>query len=136
MHTLITTLHQGAYSCVIRQGDVIRTFRQRGVADLWQLCQSDEHFLQGALIADKVIGKGAAALMIHGGVNQVYADVISQPALALLQTHGIDTSYTQLTDRILNRRADGLCPVETLCVDLESIADMLTAINNFITQHV
>ncbi len=135
MHTLITTLHQGAYSCVIRQGDITRTFHQRGVADLWQLCQNDEHFLQGAIIADKVIGKGAAALMIYGGVSQVYADVISKPALILLQAHGISTSYEYLTERILNRRADGLCPVETLCVDLESITDMITAINNFINQH-
>ena len=135
MHTLIQALHQGAYSCVIRQGDVTRTFRQRGVADLWQLCQSHEHFLQEALVADKVIGKGAAALIIYGGVSQVYADVISQPALALLQTHGVSTSYGQLTERILNRRGDGLCPVETLCVDLESIADMVSAINNFINPH-
>lgn len=132
MDELIDILHQGSYSCVIRKGDDTRTFHQRGVADLWQLCQSDEHFLQGARIADKVIGKGAAALMIHGGACEVYADVISQPALDLLQGHGVSTGYRQLTYRILNRRADGLCPVETLCVNLDTIDEMVEAISNFI----
>ena len=132
MDELIDILHQGGYSCVIRKGDDTRTFHQRGVADLWQLCQGDEHFLQGAHIADKVIGKGAAALMIHGGACEVYADVISQPALDLLQRHGVSVSYRQLTDRIVNRRGDGLCPVETLCVNLDTIDEMVEAISNFI----
>ena len=132
MDELIDILHQGGYSCVIRKGDDTRTFHQRGVADLWQLCQSDEHFLQGARIADKVIGKGAATLMIHGGACEVYADVISQPALDLLQGHGVNVSYRQLTDRILNRRGDGLCPVETLCVNIDTIDEMVEAISNFI----
>ena len=132
MNELIDILHRGAYSCVIRKGDDTRTFHQRGVADLWQLCQGEEHFLRGAHIADKVIGKGAAALMIHGGACEVYADVISYPALALLQEHGIEVSYREMTDRIVNRRGDGLCPVETLCVDLTTIDDMVEAIRNFI----
>lgn len=135
MEKLTDMLHQGAYSCVIRKGDVTRTFHQRGVADLLQLCQDEEHFLQGALIADKVIGKGAAALMIYGGVSEVYADVISYPALDLLKTHGIIISYRELTERILNRRGDGLCPVETLCVDLDSIDEMISVISKFINQH-
>ncbi len=132
MKTLIDILHQGGYSCVIRKGDDTRTFHQRGVTDLWQLCQDDEHFLQGAHIADKVIGKGAAALIIHGGACEVYADVISHPALALLQGHGVEVSYRELTGRIVNRRGDGLCPVETLCVDLDTINEMVEAISNFI----
>ena len=132
MDTLIDILHQGGYSCVIRKGDDTRTYCQRGVADLWQLCHDEEHFLQGAHIADKVIGKGAAALMIYGGACEVYADVISHPALALLQEHGVEVSYREVTDRIVNRRGDGLCPVETLCVDLTTIDDMVEAIRNFI----
>jgi iron complex outermembrane receptor protein len=64
----------------------------------------------------------------------VYADVISHPALALLQEHGIEVSYREMTDRIVNRRGDGLCPVETLCVDLTTIDDMVDAISNFINK--
>ena len=134
METLIDILHQGGHSCVIRKGGDTRTYHQRGVADLWQLCHDGEHFLQGAHIADKVIGKGAAALMIYGGACEVYADVISHPALALLQEHGVEVSCWEVTDRIVNRRGDGLCPVETLCVNLTTIDDMVDAISNFINK--
>lgn len=135
MDTLIDTLHQGGYSCVIRKGTEVRTFHQRGVKDLWELCQVEERFLNGAQIADKVIGKGAAALMAYGGVSEVYADVISIPALELFKRHGIRVSYALSTDRILNRRRDGLCPVETLCQPLQSLEEMYSVITNFIKQH-
>ena len=61
---LIDLLHSGGYSCAIANRDIIRTFTQRGVADLYDLLTQEPDFLKGALIADKVVGKGAAALMI------------------------------------------------------------------------
>lgn len=51
--------------------------------------------MKGAAIADKVIGKGAAALMVLGGFKTVYADIISTPALALLCEAGIETTFAQ-----------------------------------------
>ena len=64
MEELINLLHTGGYSCVIANEGKIRTFTQRGVADLYDLLTREPEFLKGALIADKVVGKGAAALMI------------------------------------------------------------------------
>lgn len=135
MKTLIDTLHQGGYSCVIHNNEETRTFHQRGLADLWTLCQGNENFLNGALIADKVVGKGAAALMIRGGVKEVYADVISTHALNLLQAHGIQVTFLTETDHIINRQGNGLCPVETLCLQLQSIEDMYEEINKFINKN-
>lgn len=53
---------------MIAHGDCIRTFTQRGVADLYDLLVTEPDFLQSASIADKVIGKAAASLMVLGGV--------------------------------------------------------------------
>ena len=134
MDELIDLLHQGGYSCVIGKEGETRTFHQRGVADLWALCQSEEKLLHGAQIADKVVGKGAAALMIYGGVKEVYAEVISTSALALLQEHRVPTTYRTETDCIINRQGDGVCPVETLCNQLYSIGDMYNEIGKFINR--
>lgn len=103
---------------------------------MWTLCQDNEKFLNGALIADKVVGKGAAALMICGGVKEVYADVMSRPARELLQAHGVQVTCQTETDRIVNRRGDGLCPVETLCIDAESLEEMYNRIGNFIKRKI
>ena len=132
MDALISLLHEGAYSCVIRKGAEVRTFHKRGVADLYILLGNEPEFLLGAFVADKVVGKGAAALMVLGGVKHVYTDVISTPALDLFKTYGVEVSFSEVTDRIVNRTKDGLCPVETLCLDLDSPADMLNEIRQFI----
>ena len=134
MDELIDLLHQGGYSCVIGKQGEIRTFHQRGVADLWALCQSEERLLHEAQIADKVVGKGAAALMVYGGVREVYAEVISKPALVLLQEHGVPATYHTVTDNIINRKGNGICPVETLCTQLHSIEDMYNEIGKFINR--
>lgn len=132
MDALISLLHEGAYSCVIRKGAEVRTFHKRGVADLYFLLENEPEFLLEAFVADKVVGKGAAALMILGGVKRVYTDVISTPALDLFKTYGVEVTFSVVTDRIVNHTKDGLCPVETLCLDLDSPADMLNEIRQFI----
>lgn len=134
MHTLIPLLHSGNFSCVIRKGDAVRTFTQRGVADLFHLLTTDAPFLLGSSIADKVVGKGAVALMVKGGVAQVYADVISAPALALLQEQGIAVSYTKVVEGIRNRAGTDMCPVEKRCLPLENIDEMVSEIRDFLTQ--
>ena len=132
MDALISLLHEGAYSCVIRNGAEVRTFHKRGVSDLYFLLENEPEFLDGSLVADKVVGKGAAALMILGRVKRVYTNVISTPALDLFKTYGVEVAFSVVTDRIVNRTKDGLCPVESLCLDLDSPADMLNEIRQFI----
>ena len=82
MEELINLLHTGGYSCVIANEGKIRTFTQRGVADLYDLLTREPEFLKGALIADKVVGKGAAALMILGGIKAVSYTHLTLPTIA------------------------------------------------------
>lgn len=56
METIIDLLHTGGYSCVIMNPAGIHTFTQRGVADLYDLYQTNPSLMKGAAIADKVIG--------------------------------------------------------------------------------
>ncbi len=132
MKQLIQQLHEGGYSCVIRQGEEVRTFTRRGVADLYDLLYQDPDFMRGALLADKVVGKGAAALMILGGIARIYTDLISQPALELLQAAAIPVEYITLVPHIENRDKTGWCPVETLCYQETSAEAILPLIDDFI----
>ena len=40
----------------MRNGDTIRIFRERGVRDLWRLLHEEPELLDGAFVADKVVG--------------------------------------------------------------------------------
>lgn len=57
MESIIDILHKGGYSCVMKNREEVRTFTQRGVADLYDLYQADSAFMKGAAIADKVINR-------------------------------------------------------------------------------
>ena len=93
MTKLIELLHAGNYSCVVENCYGLHTFSRRGVADLYEVYREHAEWLDHASLADKVIGKGAAALMVLGGVERVYADVISTPALMLLREAGIAVTF-------------------------------------------
>lgn len=131
MDELIKLLHEGGYSCVIRNGE-IRTFTQRGVADLYDLLNGEPVFLKGAQVADKVIGKAAAALMVLGGVAEIYTDIISEPALVLLRDAGIRVGAREVVARIQNRAKTGWCPLETLCYEEKEVGSMYPLIRGFV----
>lgn len=132
MKELIDMLHAGGYSCVIANGDRIRTFTQRGVADLYDLLVQEPEFLHGASVADKVIGKAAASLMVLGGVREVYTHTISQPALQLLQEAGVMVTCDEVVDHIINRDRTGWCPLEQASRDLHSAKEIFPVIEKFI----
>ena len=118
MKELIDILHGENLTLVLKSADGnIHRFTQREVKDLLTLVSEHPEVLKGALIADKAVGKAAAACMVTGGINHVYADVMSQPALALLQQHGVDAEYGTLVDHIINRTGTDWCPMEKVSRD-------------------
>ena len=134
MTKLIELLHAGNYSCVVENCYGLHTFSRRGVADLYEVYREHAEWLDHASLADKVIGKGAAALMAAGGVARVWTALISRPALQLLLDAGIPTDYDTLVPQILNRTRQGFCPVETLCMDARTPQECLPKIRAFIEQ--
>ena len=124
MKELIRLLHEKQCSCVIDNGEV-RIFMQRGVADLYELLDRESDFLKGASIADKVVGKAAAALMILGGVKELHA-------LALLRESDVKVDSTEVVPYIKNRDQSGWCPLETMCYKEGSATDILPLVREFI----
>lgn len=134
MENITKQLHAGNFSCVINSRGVIRTFTQRGVADLYDLLKTNAEFLKGASVADKVVGKGAAALMVQGGVKEIYADLISESAHTLLVDAGIEVSYGQIVHHIENRDKTDWCPLEKSCKGKDRVWEILPIIDHFIVK--
>ena len=131
---LITQLHALQCSCIIHNNGATRTFHERGVKDLHRLLTQEPEILSGASLADKVVGKGAAALMIAGGVKWVYADVISQAAMELFEQSRVDVQYGKIVPNIINRTGTDICPVEKLCQECKTAEECLPLIDKFITE--
>ena len=136
MQQLINILHDEGLTLVVKSADgTLHHYTQRGVNDLLTLVTESPEVLHDALIADKAVGKAAAACMAVGGVQHVYADVMSEPALALLQAHGVKAEYGQLVDHIINRAGTGWCPMEQLSRDIDDPATIIQKVKAFFNSH-
>lgn len=125
-------LAEGDCTLVIFSAGQLHVFGQRGIKDLLQLLEDRPALLRDASLADKVVGRGAAALMILGGVKSVYTPVVSRGALEFLSAAGIDVEYGRIVPGIINRQGSGPCPVEELCRDCSTPEECLPLIRQFV----
>lgn len=132
MQPPVDALNAGNFTLAVANHGEIRTYRRRGVADLIDLLDSDPIFMKGAAVADKVVGRAAASLMMRGGVARLYARIISRPALEMLGQGNIEVSYGEICDYVVNRRGDGMCPLEKLCGVLPTPEECETEIRKFL----
>jgi len=117
-------LTQESYTCVLTDGQTTYTSYDHGIKPL--LGFIDNHVnVEGFAAADQIVGKAAAFLYILMGVKQVYANVMSKEGLKLLRSKGIEASYDQLTSIIINRKGDGMCPMELTVKDVDTAAEAL-----------
>lgn len=98
----------------------------RGVAPLIALIDSGAD-LSGMSAADVVVGKAAALLLAYAGVKEVYGKVMSDPAEALAKLC-IPASWGERTPYIINRRGDGMCPMEIAVSGTDDPSEALSAV--------
>ena len=100
MQQLIEILRREKCSLVVKNHGIVTTYSKPGVRDLEYLLDHDPEMLHGATIADKVIGKAAAAMVVVGGVKELYAEVMSKKAIPFLEETGIAYTCGTLVDTI------------------------------------
>lgn len=127
-------LHTSASTIAVVSNGEVFTSQERGVKPLLYLLSEKKGFLKGASVADKVIGKAAALLMVLGEIKEVHTFIISEPAIKVFEKYNIPCFYDKKVDRIVNRTGDGLCPMETLCLDVEELKEAFTKIKEKISK--
>ena len=113
------------YTFVAVSDTGIITSTERGVKPLLELLDNNRN-LHDFSVADKVIGKAGALLYVLLQPSEIFTDVISGPALEVLESNNIHIEYNVLTDAIINRTGTGFCPMESAVMDT---ADPVTALS-------
>lgn len=120
-------LSDGNYTCVLYKDNVVYTSKERGVKPLLEFI-NNYTCLKDFSAADKVVGKGAAFLYVLLKVKAVYAEIISKPALKILEEHGIEVFCKDTVTAIKNRSGDGFCPIESAVLNIENPSEALNII--------
>lgn len=125
---MLDMLNEQGLSLLVFNHDSLTTHANRGVQDLLQLISEQPERLNGAVVADKIIGKAAAAIMATGGVREVHTNIICTPARELFEKEGIMVFATEEVPMILNRDRSSMCPIDTQIADIESIEECVTVL--------
>ena len=123
LEAAVKKLRENNLTCAITNGEQFYSSTERGVKPLLGFISSGLNF-SGFSAADRVVGKAAAFLYVRLGVSEVYADVMSRSALCVFSEHGIRCTCGEVTEVILNRAKNGLCPMESTVMEL---SDPVTA---------
>ncbi len=120
-------LQTGSCTCVLCKGEETHSSTQRGVKPLLAWLEQTPDW-QGYCAADRVVGRAAAFLYLLMGVKQLYAEVLSQHALRLLEQHHIECEYGRLVPAIRNRAGDGFCPMESAVRNIDDPDEAVSVI--------
>ena len=120
-------LEEGNYTCVVLKDGEEYTSHERGVKPLIDLLDSGRSYV-GAIAADKTVGAGAAHLYVLLGVSALWTNVVSDSAKAILDSAGITLTFGECVPHIINRRGDGICPIELAVRDAKTSEEAYTLI--------
>ncbi len=123
-------LRECGAACVgVRPGDTPRCFDGSGIAPIVRAMREDARAFAGCAVADKIVGLAAAYLFAHGGAAAVHGEVMSAAAAAWLTEQQIPYSAGEVVEKIINRRGDGICPMEERALALDAPADAWDTFN-------
>lgn len=125
---MLDMLNEQGLSLLVYNNGELTTHANRGIQDLLQLISEQPERLNGAVAADKIIGKSAAAIMIVGGVKQVHTNLICTPARELFEANGIRVFATEEVPMIYNRDRSGMCPMDTRINGIESVEECVAVL--------
>lgn len=123
----------GATCIVAKNNQILHSLSGLGVKPLLSLYKNHPADLQGAAVADKVIGKAAAVILSLAGAGEVFGAVLSESGAAFLKKNAVPVYGGRLVPNISNRKGDGICPLEqsVACCDdcLEAYRSLLAKID-------
>ena len=107
--------------------EAVLTSEYKGIRRLLTLVNEQTVLAEG-FVADRIVGKAAALLMVLQGAKNVYAETIDQPALAVFRTHGVNVLFRKLVP-IINRAGDGICPMENAVLAVDDPKEAFTVLS-------
>ncbi len=119
---------KSATCVIVKDNKIVKAETTRGIAYIISLYE--DNLLEGAFIADTVVGKAAAMIFSLGKVKECYSETISVYALDWLKSHNIKATYTNLVPEIENRTKTGNCPMESTVKDITDEETAYKALKN------
>ena len=119
---------------IVKEGQVIFSSRESGVAPFFQAVQNMGTSLHNAAAADRIMGLAVALLCLHARITSVYASIASQGALDMLKGKGVAVSSKNIVPHISNYDGTDLCPFEKMARSCREPSQLLATLQSFFAE--
>jgi len=130
MNHALSILKENQYTCVAVKDDFVYHSSLKGIAPIINPMIDDALYFKDCIVADRVIGKSAAMLLIKSQVQHIHALVLSEHAKKILDEYSISYSYDELVPYIINRSKDDMCPMEKTVLNIHDLDEAFIALKN------
>lgn len=105
---------------VVKSAEIIFESNSHGVSGFLEAIEKLGEKLEGASVADRVVGKAIALLCVYAKVKAVYAITLSEKAKTTLEKYKIYHEWKNLVKKILNIDKTETCPFEKLAMEISN----------------
>lgn len=119
---------EGHSICLCKDGKCLFS-EKRGIAPLMGFI-ADGVDLEGHSVADLVVGKAAALLMVKCKIKAVFAKTISNSGQEILKSNNIPFEYEISAEKIINRDGTDICPMEKTVLNTDDPEEAYILLKN------
>jgi hypothetical protein len=115
---------------IVKDSNSLFESNASGIDGLLQAIEDLGNNIIASSIADKVVGRAAALLIIYSDIKEVYTTFLGEEGFRLLKEHNILVEYENLVPTILDREGKNMCPFEKFAMTInlkEEVYDQLKA---------
>jgi len=99
---------------IAKKGRVLFETQARGISGLLEGIKKIGKNIRDSSVADRIVGRAAALLLVYSGVTSVYAVTISDGGIEVLKNLNILSEFDKRVPNILNLKKTDACHFEKL----------------------
>jgi hypothetical protein len=108
---------------IVKNGKIVFETASHGVSGFLEAIEKFRNKLEGASVADRIVGKAIALLCVYAKIKAIYAKVLSENAKEVLEENMVFYEWKSLVENILDADKTELCPFEKLATKISSPKD-------------
>jgi hypothetical protein len=99
---------------IAKNGRVLFETESHGINGLLKAIKQLQDNMAGSSVADRIVGRAAALLLVYSGVVAVFAVTASDSGIEVLKNNHVFHEFERRVPRILDSKKVDVCPFERL----------------------
>ncbi len=116
---------------IVKEGKVVFETKSHGVGGFLQAVEKLDKRLVASSVADKIVGAAAAMLCVYSEASSVFAVMISEEGIRVLEDNNIVYRFENEVPNILNHEKTDICPFEKLAIGSRDPKEAYTKLKSF-----